>query len=231
MMAQWKPYPLFSGRMRSNRDSGIPSCSNGVPSVVFPESKNIMRPVALVQKDGNHIEAKMDKTGHVLLKRIEDILTTWQETGVPARATLHQIADDLLTWRIAQGIAGLWETPPLMVGATLDDGWGHGIHLILKYAKAMGVQAKFIGLLQSWEKIVAACREHSPDFLGITVLQLDTEDDLVNLRKHLPENIQIIAGGPVFSIDPEMAERVGIDWVAKDAGAFMRLLMKSVKTL
>jgi methylmalonyl-CoA mutase cobalamin-binding subunit len=180
------------------------------------------------KRDENDIEVKMSNPGNALLERIEAILTTWKDTGIPARASLHEIADGIIEWRNAVGIPGLWEAPPLMVGATLDDGWGHGIQLILKFAEAMGVNTNFIGLLQPWEKIVAACRECQPDFLGLTVLQLDTEDDLMELRHHLPENIKIIAGGPVFTIDPELAERVGIDFVAKDAGAFMRLLLKTV---
>ncbi|MFH0726324.1 MAG: cobalamin B12-binding domain-containing protein [Pseudomonadota bacterium] len=173
----------------------------------------------------------MSPPRNTLIERIDEILNTWTKTGVPARASLHEIADGIIGWRNAEGIPGLWKTPPLMVGATLDDGWGHGIQLILKFAEAMGVNTKLIGLLQSWEKIVAACRECQPDFLGLTVLQLDTEDDLMELRHHLPEKIKIIAGGPVFQIDSELAERVGIDFVAKDARAFMHLLLKTVKRL
>lgn len=164
-----------------------------------------------------------------MLKRIEEILTTWTETGVPDRATLHEIADGILTWRNETGIPGLWEAPPLMVGATLDDGFGLGIEIILKFAEAMGITTKFLGLMLSPEKIAAACRECQPDFLGLTVLQLDTEDQLIALRKQLPETVKIIAGGPVFRIDPELTERVGIDFVAKDAAGFMRLLLKIVK--
>lgn len=170
----------------------------------------------------------MDKDRKALLKRIEEVLTVWTQTGVPARASLHEIADSLLTWRKEEGIRGLWESPPLMLGATLDDGWGHGIQLILKFADAMGISTRFLGVLQPWEKIVADCRVHSPHFLGLTVLQLDTEEDLTALRNHLPVNVKIIAGGPVFNMDPELAERVRIDFVAKDAGDFMRLMLKTV---
>jgi methylmalonyl-CoA mutase cobalamin-binding subunit len=170
----------------------------------------------------------MKNTCNALLKCIEEIVNTWTETGIPARATLHEIADEILKWRQEAGIPGLWEFPPLMLAATLDDGFGHGIQIILKFAEAMGVTTKFLGLMQSPEKIAAACRECQPDYLGLTVLQLDTEDDLAELRRLLPENIKIIAGGPVFRIDPELAERAGIDFVAKDAGAFLRLLLKTV---
>jgi hypothetical protein len=188
-------------------------------------------PTVSFKRDENNIEVKMSPPCNTLRERIEEILNTWTKTGTPARASLHEIADGIIDWRNAEGIPGLWDTPPLMVGATLDDGWGHGIQLILKFAEAMGANTKFVGLLQPWEKIVAACRECQPDFLGLTVLQFDTEDDLLELRRHLPENIKIISGGPVFQIDPELAERVGIDFVAKDAGAFMRLLLKIVKRL
>jgi methylmalonyl-CoA mutase cobalamin-binding subunit len=173
----------------------------------------------------------MKNACNALQKHIEEIVNTWAETGVPARATLHEIADGILKWRQEAGIPGLWESPPLMLAATLDDGFGHGIQIILKFAEAMGVTSKFLGLMQSPEKIAAACREVHPVYLGLTVLQLDTDQDLAELRRLLPEKIKIIAGGPVFKIDPELAERVGIDFIAKDAGAFMRLLLKTVKRL
>jgi methanogenic corrinoid protein MtbC1 len=171
----------------------------------------------------------MNNPSNLLIYRIKELLETWSEKGVPARATLHEIADGIITWRNEAKIPGLWENPPLMAGATIDDGFGLGIHIILKFAEAMGVTTKFLGLMQSPEKIAAACRECQPDFLGLTVLQLDTEDNLIELRKQLPGTVKIIAGGPVFRIDPELAERVGIDFVAKDAGGFMRLLLKIVK--
>lgn len=173
----------------------------------------------------------MKNSCNTLRKRIEETVNIWTQTGVPARATLHEIADGILKWRKEKGIPGLWEPPPLMLGATLDDGWGHGIQIILKFAEALGVTTKFLGLLQSREKIAAACREDQPDYLGLTVLQLDTENDLAELRRLLPGKIKIIAGGPVFKIDPDLAERVGIDFVAKDAGAFLQLLLKTVKGL
>lgn len=166
---------------------------------------------------------------NTLLTKIQALLNTWRETGVPPRATLHQTVDDLMRWRKEEGFPGLWVKPPRMVGATLDDGWGHGIRLILQYAEAMGVETAFSGLLLTWERIVEACRAQPTDILGLTVLQLDTEDELVTLRAHLPSRTKILAGGPVFSIDPELSTRVGIDYVAKDAGEFMEILLKYFK--
>jgi methylmalonyl-CoA mutase cobalamin-binding subunit len=112
-----------------------------------------------------------------------------------------------------------------MLGATMDDGWGHGIQLILRYATAMGLETGFIGLLQTWDQIVPACEAFKADYLGLTVLQFDTLGPLIELRRHLPNSIRIIAGGPVFQIDPQFQEQAGIDYVAKDAGAFIRLLL------
>ena len=39
------------------------------------------------------------------------------------------------------------------------------------------------------------------------------------------ETTHIVAGGPVFSADPELARRAGIDFVARDAGAFWEYLL------
>lgn len=169
----------------------------------------------------------MTQTPNRLLTRIQTILATWQQTGVPPRATLYETVDALMQWRREEGLPGLWNNPPRMLGATLDDGWGHGIQLILKYAEAIGVETEFSGLLLSWEQIVDACQSQPTDILGLTVLQLDTEDLLIALRAHLPSRIKIVAGGPVFAIDPELSERVGIDAVAKDAAEFINILLKS----
>ena len=168
----------------------------------------------------------MDSSDYLLRARIETLLETWQNTGVPARATLHETADALIKWRCTKQIAGLWEIPPRMLGVTLDDGWGHGIQLILKYAGAVGVETQFLGLLKTWEWIVEACHSYRPDLLGLSVLQFDTEDALVALRRHLPADLKIVAGGPVFQIDPEFQARTGIDFVAKDAAGFLRILLQ-----
>ncbi|MDX9785933.1 MAG: cobalamin B12-binding domain-containing protein [Desulfobacterales bacterium] len=170
----------------------------------------------------------MKDTSGKLLSKINLLLSSWQQTGVPARTTLHETADALLTWRKEQRISGLWDNAPRMLGATMDDGWGHGIQLILKYAEVLGVETRFSGLLQSQKQILAACKAFHPNYLGLTVLQFDTEDELTALRKCLPKRIQIIAGGPVFQIDPEFQERVGIDFVARNVSGFIRLLLNTV---
>ncbi len=160
-----------------------------------------------------------------LRNRIEGLLKQWQVSGLPARATLDETARSLMSWRHDRGIDGLWQRPPRMLGVTMDDGWGHGIQLILRYAAAMGLETGFIGLLQTWQQIVPACEAFRADYLGITVLQFDTLGSLIELRHHLPRSIKIIAGGPVFRIDPQFQDQAGIDHVAKDAAGFIRLLM------
>jgi methylmalonyl-CoA mutase cobalamin-binding subunit len=157
--------------------------------------------------------------------RLQELLGKWQAEGLPARATLDETARALLSWRHERGIDGLWKRPPRMLGATMDDGWGHGIQLILRYAAAMGVETGFIGLLKTWEQIVPACEAFKADYLGLTVLQFDTLTPLIELRHHLPRSIKIIAGGPVFRIDPQFQEQAGIDHVAPDAAGFIRLLL------
>jgi hypothetical protein len=65
-----------------------------------------------------------------------------------------------------------------------------------------------------------------PDFLGMTVLQFDTEDDLILITGNLPSKTRVIAGGPVFSADPELAGRTGVHFVAKNAADFISFMLK-----
>jgi hypothetical protein len=113
-----------------------------------------------------------------------------------------------------------------MMGATIDDAWGLGIELILKYAGVSGMEIQYLGTLKLWPDILAACQSFHPHYLGLTILQLDSEEDLAALRKQLPAEVKIIAGGPAFKLDADLRERVGIDVVAKDLTAFLRFLLK-----
>ena len=161
-----------------------------------------------------------------LRTKINSLVSDWEASGLPGRTTLHEIADDLLAWRSDHNVAGLWQTPPCMMGATLDDAWGLGIELILKYAGVLGMETRYLGVLLTWQELVAACRSFRPDYLGLTLLQLDSEDDVIALRKQLPAEVKIIAGGPVFKLDADLQERAGIDVVAKDLTVFLRFLLE-----
>lgn len=133
----------------------------------------------------------------------------------------------LLEWRQNHQIAGLWEPPPLMLTATVDDGWGHGLEAIELCARLAGVQIERIGLLQTPGAIVAACRRLRPLLLGLTVLQFDSEVDLKHIAANLPTPTRIIAGGAPFQIDPDFAERAGVPHVAKNAADFLHFLLFS----
>ncbi len=175
--------------------------------------------------DGNRPKAM--NPDNPLRERILRQLEDWKRTGRPSRQLLLAAAEDLIAWRRDRKTAGLWPEPdsPLMATATLDDGFGHGLIVIHRFAEAAGVRVVHLGKLLSAEAVVAGCRAHRPDLLGLTVLQLDTEADLAAIRRQIDPATRIVAGGPVFTADPELAERVGIDFAARDAAAFWRYLL------
>lgn len=157
--------------------------------------------------------------------RINGYLKQWAAQGRPTRAGFEAAARSVMEWRISAAVSGLWATPPRMVTATLDDGWGNGLQLIHLFAEAAGVLVIPLGLMQSAETIISACRSHAADILGITVLQFDSEDDIKKIAAAIPAATRFVAGGPVFAADPELAERAGIDRVSRDAGDFWEFLL------
>ena len=144
----------------------------------------------------------------------------------PTRETFLNTAQDLTSWRTAHSHPGLWPSPPLMLTATIDDGWGHGLEIIEKLAAATGVRVQRLGLLQSAERIIAACRKRSPDFLGLTVLQFDSDDMVAEIVRSLPVSTRLIAGGAAYQYDDDFAERTGTSVVIKNGAAFLRFLMQ-----
>ena len=124
------------------------------------------------------------------------------------------------------GGSGLWDNPPLMITATLDDGLGQGIEVIRMFSETAGLEIIDLGLLVAPEKIIAACKKNNPDLLGLTVLQFDSEEDISMISKNLPSKTKIIAGGPVFTADPEFARRTGVHFTAKNAAYFIRFLLQ-----
>lgn len=160
-----------------------------------------------------------------LRTKIIDLLEKWQKTGLPSRSKLEAEAEDMLIWKDDMGLTGLWDKPPLMLTATLDDGLGQGLELIHLYSKVAGLRIIFLGLLQSAENIIAASQKHIPDLLGITVLQFSSEESLKQITGRLPAKTRVIAGGPLFRADPDFAGRTDIHYAAKDVAAFMRFLL------
>jgi len=166
-------------------------------------------------------DGKMD----TLRTKLADMVTGLQAGGKPSRTELLAAADKMQQWKKANRVAGLWPAPPLMVTATLDDAMGHGLDLIHHYADLAGLRIHPLGLLQTAESVAAACRELEPALLGLTVLQFDTEDDLILIARNIPATTRIVAGGPLFKADPELARRVGVHRVASDAADFLKYIL------
>lgn len=124
------------------------------------------------------------------------------------------------------GNSGLWDKPPLMITATLDDGLGQGLEIIRMFSETAGIEIIDLGLLVTPERIIAECKENNPDLLGLTVLQFDSEEDILMIRRNLPSKTKIIAGGPVFTADPGFARRTGIHFTAKNVAYFIRFLLQ-----
>ena len=161
-----------------------------------------------------------------LRKKLITIIDDWRKTGFPSREKLISMADELMDWKKKNCIKGIWEKTPLMVTATLDDCFGHGLQLIHLYAKVAGIKIHPIGLLQTPEQIIETCREVKPDFLGLTVLQFDSEEALTTICNNLPSKTQVVAGGPIFKGDPDLAQRAGVNYVAGNVLFFLEYLLE-----
>ncbi len=162
--------------------------------------------------------------------KLGELLHEWRSSGMPSRDGLREAADVLLEWREARGGGGLWETPPLMATATVDDGMGHGLELIQRWASAIGLRVHPLGLLRPAEEIIAACRDLYPDFLGMTILQFDSEETVKQIRRRIPATTRILAGGPALIADPDFADAAGVDFVAKNAAAFIGYMLNYENT-
>jgi methylmalonyl-CoA mutase cobalamin-binding subunit len=170
----------------------------------------------------------MDNPIDTFRNAVHQLAGDWISSGLPSHQAVDQAADRLLSLRDKLGIQGLWALPPVMVTATLDDGLGQGLAVIEKYATTIGMRLVSLGLMQTPEAVIAACHREQPDFLGMTVLQFDSEDDLIVIAANLPRRTRIVAGGPVFSGDPEFAERTGTHYAAKHVAYFLRFMLDSV---
>jgi methylmalonyl-CoA mutase cobalamin-binding subunit len=156
---------------------------------------------------------------------VVQLVQDWGRLAKPTREDYLKGAQMLDHLRRQSGEGGLWSRPPLMMTATLDDGWGHGLDVIESLAAAVGVTISPLGLLQPPATILKACREAQPDLLGLTVLQFDSDDALKKITAALPPITTVIAGGAAFRYDPEFAERTGTHAVARDGAAFLRFLL------
>jgi hypothetical protein len=164
-------------------------------------------------------------SGQRLRLKLLDLVKNWKSAGIPSREGLMKTAHEVITWSRENELAPLWPVAPLFVTATIDDALGHGLDIIELYAKATGMQVVRLGLLMPCEGIVSACRRRQADVLAMTVLQLDSEEDLVQIGNCLPPKTRFIAGGPVFKARPDIARAAGICFVAKDVAAFLEYVL------
>ena len=155
-------------------------------------------------------------------ERIEALLNNLRRRP-PTREGYLESADALAAER-QSGLKPLWPRSPRMLTATLDDGWGHGLDIIHALAEAVGVRVEPLGVLQPPEAVVAACRRHRPDLLGLTVLQFDSDDAVRHILGQLPPDTTLIAGGAAYQFDPDFAERTQTPFVARNGAAFLQFL-------
>lgn len=159
-----------------------------------------------------------------LRQRLTVAVAAWRQTP-PARTEMAAAAEALMEWRARTGAPGLWERPPRMVTATIDDSMGHGLDLIHRFARLAGIDLHPLGLMVPAGIITAACRRLAPAWLGMTLLQFDSEPIVAGIRAALPPSTRLIAGGPLFKVDPDLATRCGIDAVLPSAAAFAAYLL------
>ena len=170
----------------------------------------------------------MDDTHEVeskLRERLQKLSRNWINEGMPTNEGVARAAGELEQWKHKGQIQGLWKKPPHMITATLDDGLGHGLALIERFAEILGLSVNRMGLLQNPQDILTLCRRENPDFLGLTVLQLDSDDDLECVGRRLPASTCLIAGGAAFKVDPDLAVRCRVDFVAKNVAYFIRFVL------
>lgn len=157
-------------------------------------------------------------------QKLENFLQKWED-GPPTREVYLNAARELTVWRKERNHTGLWAVSPLMVTATIDDGWGHGLEVIEKLADAAGLRVSRLGLLQTPAIIIEACHRMKPYFLGMTVLQFDSDEMVAETVRGLPSSTRLVAGGAAFHHDPDFATRTGTRMVVKNGAAFLRFLM------
>ncbi len=159
-------------------------------------------------------------------EKVGQICRQWISDGLPSRQVMESAADMLEQWKRRHGVSGLWKAAPLMLTATLDDGIGQGLSLIERFAAVAGFDVQRIGLLQHPGFIVEKCHILQPAMLGLTVLQLDSDESLAEVGQHRPAATAIVAGGPAFKFDPEMGRRCGVDYIAPNVAYFLDYLTK-----
>lgn len=161
-----------------------------------------------------------------LKERLQSLLQDWRTQGIPTRMGLQELFAEITAWQDRCRIKSWWDAPPLLLTATLDDGWGHGLQLIELCARTAAVRVVSLGLLQTPQTILNQCQTLLPDLLGLTILQFDSEPDLKWIADNLPAPTHLLAGGPLFRIDPDLAQRTGVHCAALNIADFLEYLLQ-----
>ena len=169
----------------------------------------------------------MDEPYALFRKSVANLADQWLVNGLPSRLRLDDAAVMLKRLREGLHVHGIWKHPPSMMTASLDDGVGQGLAGIEMYAVAIGMRLMSLGLMQTPGAIIDACHRQRPDYLGLTILQFDSEDDLTTIAKKLPADTRLVAGGPVFFGDRDFAGRTGIDYAARNVADFLQYMLDS----
>jgi methylmalonyl-CoA mutase cobalamin-binding subunit len=138
-----------------------------------------------------------------LRKIVDELTNNWKNDPKISWTQIYGIGEKLLEWKTQKNIAGLWQYPPKMITATMDDGIGQGLKLIHLFSRIAGLEIVPLGLMQSRETIINECNKQCPEFLGMTILQFETEEILNTIIPQFPEKMIVLAGGPIFKMIPD----------------------------
>ena len=158
-------------------------------------------------------------------REVEQLLHHWQSDGPPPRWRLREQLKDLKANRQTLGIPSLWAVPPAIVTATLDDGWGHGIETVALCARALGMTLHTLGLLVPPSEIAAACRRLRPDFLALTVLQVESKEALQLITDQVSPATQVFVGGALVQSCPQAFNRPNL-LAASNLTVFVEQLLR-----
>ena len=149
-----------------------------------------------MKKSAECLDMVMKNTLNDFITSVKEKLESWDKSGIPTRWTLLEELKGLQNLRLSLGLNSIIGNPPRLLTTTLDDSWGLGLDVIHLACDALGIPYTFIGLMKTPEEITASYTPNLHDAVGITVIQENSVEKLLHLRRLLPQNISILAGGP-----------------------------------
>jgi len=141
-----------------------------------------------------------DQKDQALRVALGELSDNWRRNPMVSWTEMYQTGGQLLEWKQEKTISGLWTKTPVMITATLEDGVGQGLKMIHLFSRVAGIDIVPLGLMQKETAIITACQKKAPDFLGMTILQFDSEERLSHMADKIPEATQIVVGGPIFNM-------------------------------